>query len=1094
MARKPIFYAMFFSIALLLSELEIVFQHRKLSKPIPFKEGQTQMTPVHDFPSSYPHASNNYAYAFLISNCDPARPETYRGTIYNILVSAQMLESQGSRADIVVMIKMAHKSEIDVLPAETLACLNAFPRVTIRYLPRARQIPSRYPRHDVDKLHILELTQYRRVMYLDSNVMPLCNLDYLFHLSEKGIFRENLVLLGDDESINEGFIMLRPSTEEFQHVLDLIQLHDSKPTSLISAKSVLAREHLIHFWVKHVTKSVSVFIGNRVENWTSSAFNKKIEPVSEDTLMNASKGNECPNSQSQHVKPSSNLAGQMWHFDEGQVASWIMSDSSELLSRDDAYNHPFHIWLQTLQQVKERLNVTSVANGRKVTSRPTASQVLNANLIGKPSLESTATANAETINKKYAYAFVLAGVDAEKPTGYRGILFSILVNAQALESFGSTADIVVLVQMDYGSKSDYLPKEDASYMRAYRTIVVHYIPRPSEPHSFYSSQFDKFRILELTQYSRIIYLDADVTPLCNLDYLFHMSEKGVFKENMLLAGNNEPSNGGFMMLRPREGNYEQVVRIIEARDAHILATSPNHTFDTTFGWGHVITPPDKWRTRYNKKSGTKWDFTTAYGNQGLMLYWTKYVKKDVSIFLGNEVDNWSPSSNLNVSTPFLEATLVDAIKGHECPNRKDFWYDEVTKPPYDLEGQMLHFWGKKRKPWMLDNVEKVLKGNESQTLAYRVWFQHLERVKQRLNIKLDVQKELRSDPALGSWTLSSAMKKILQRKHAYAFLLADVDPANPTQYRATMHSILVNVQILRFSGSTADVVVMVQMAHNSEWDRLSEKATASLKAYSNVVIHYLPKATRAPTSDSSQFEKFRVLELTQYRRVLYMDTDIMPICSLDYLFHLSEKGTFKENMILAGDDEPAKRGFMMLRPGAGEYQQLMSLLKSTFDKVNGWGHATQPPDRWRSRYNVKNGTLWNFSAASGDQGLLYYWVKYVKKSASLFIGNEVENWSSSAVGTKSIPVLESTLVDALKGYACSNRSRFPRLEHAKPPYDLEGQMWHFNGVENRPWKLKNLKKVLAVDKPLNRPYHMWFRHFDHVKRRLNISTVVKKQL
>jgi hypothetical protein len=250
-----------------------------------------------------------------------------------------------------------------------------------------------------------------------------------------------------------------------------------------------------------------------------------------------------------------------------------------------------------------------------------------------------------------------------------------------------------------------------------------------------------------------------------MDYLFYLSENGVFKENMLLAGNNEPSNGGFMMVRPGAGEYQKVRDIIDERDTRIVATH-NKTFDKIVGWGHVIQPPDYWRTRYNRKSGTFWNFTTAFGNQGLMYHWAKYVKKSVSLFAGNEVENWGPPAvnSSDSNNPVLEETLVDAIQGHECPTTTWYYTDKYRKAPYDLEGQMRHFGGKDRKPWTLRNVTHVLRSNnDTQYIGYQMWFKAFEQVQRRLKIKVKLT-QLRHDPKLGTWTSRSDFLASLERK------------------------------------------------------------------------------------------------------------------------------------------------------------------------------------------------------------------------------------------------------------------------------------------------------------------------------------------
>jgi hypothetical protein len=67
-------------------------------------------------------------------------------------------------------------------------------------------------------------------------------------------------------------------------------------------------------------------------------------------------------------------------------------------------------------------------------------------------------------------------------------------------------------------------------------------------------------------------------------------------------------------------------------------------------------------------------------------------------------------------------------------------------------------------------------------------------------------------------------------------------------------------------------------------------------------------------------DKFRILGLVEYRRVLLMDGDVMPNTSLDYLFEMSdgENATLKENLITAGKMEPANavslRLFLLTAP------------------------------------------------------------------------------------------------------------------------------------------------------------------------------------
>jgi alpha-N-acetylglucosamine transferase len=82
---------------------------------------------------------------------------------------------------------------------------------------------------------------------------------------------------------------------------------------------------------------------------------------------------------------------------------------------------------------------------------------------------------------------------------------------------------------------------------------------------------DKFRILQLTQYRRVLLLDGDAMPLANLDYLFQLSDDNKFGPgNSTLESKcggcslhewNRSANAGFFMLTPGEGEYERIQEV-----------------------------------------------------------------------------------------------------------------------------------------------------------------------------------------------------------------------------------------------------------------------------------------------------------------------------------------------------------------------------------------------------------------------------------------------------------------------------------------------------------------------------------------------------
>jgi len=80
--------------------------------------------------------------------------------------------------------------------------------------------------------------------------------------------------------------------------------------------------------------------------------------------------------------------------------------------------------------------------------------------------------------------------------------------------------------------------------------------------------------------------------------------------------------------------------------------------------------------------------------------------------------------------------------------------------------------------------------------------------------------------------------------------------------------------------------------------------------------------------------------MVEYDAVLFLDTDVLPLCNLDYVFDLVGEGehgdtlrdyvgnrTRRRNLILAWKTEPSNAGFFIVRPGKGELDELNEILR-----------------------------------------------------------------------------------------------------------------------------------------------------------------------
>ena len=311
--------------------------------------------------------------------------------------------------------------------------------------------------------------------------------------------------------------------------------------------------------------------------------------------------------------------------------------------------------------------------------------------------------------RRFAYAFLAAGVNVNDPISYLGYLSNVIASARALRSAGSTADIVLLVRLSAvvpeeasasATLSELPPVRKADLDRA--GIKLYYIPRVKVD-NFYTAVMDKFRILQLVQYERVLFLDTDVIPLCNLDYIFLSSAGGevdggivpvTLRPNVVIAYKTEPANAGFFLLAPMPGDYNKIESLIIDRQEQ------GYDFDTVQGWGKVMDGPDDgWRTGPGKR-GNGWDFFSAWSDQGLLYYWVKFWKRDVSMIIGDEIETYGPAQDSTGGTRKTETRKTVDVLPLTCPGIPQIadeswltWFGQY--PPYT---HFIHFTGVK-KPW-----------------------------------------------------------------------------------------------------------------------------------------------------------------------------------------------------------------------------------------------------------------------------------------------------------------------------------------------------------------------------------------------------------
>jgi hypothetical protein len=187
------------------------------------------------------------------------------------------------------------------------------------------------------------------------------------------------------------------------------------------------------------------------------------------------------------------------------------------------------------------------------------------------------------------------------------------------------------------SATNLTPLEEEVFSKLNITVV--YLPKQPHPEmeTFYSLVVQgKFYILNLIQYSRVMFLDVDIWPRCNLDYLFSLSERDIpdvsgnafssnnvmrhrsrplLKENIVMGWKHEPSHAGIFLLQPQLGAYDNILQ-------NIIDEKESRPWDPLKGWGHIIGDPfdktmpveDAWEAPSGMK-GTNWSWAYAFADQ-----------------------------------------------------------------------------------------------------------------------------------------------------------------------------------------------------------------------------------------------------------------------------------------------------------------------------------------------------------------------------------------------------------------------------------------------------------------------------------------------
>jgi alpha-N-acetylglucosamine transferase len=349
----------------------------------------------------------------------------------------------------------------------------------------------------------------------------------------------------------------------------------------------------------------------------------------------------------------------------------------------------------------------------------------------------TTESSSPSPSSPFAYVFMAFGCDpgdvgnrnvTHKP-GYRPYIANMLVAAELLRRKGTKADIVAMFKFANPHLHSTLPPTDQAMLQA-MNIQIRYIPPTPKWQSAENKHFtvrilNKIHILNLTEYRRVLFLDGDVLPLANLDYLMELSDRGEWQETVILSTSLVPMIAGLFVATPNAALFRQVYRMV---DKMIVKNRvPKNHFDVVQGWGHAWDPqtdgPYLWQS--NRDKGTLWDYYAANGDQGILYYYPRYMRESLTQILAGEILHFG-KNNSQWKTPSLPPTTSVPFEVPNC-HRWTNNHSAGCLPPYSDHA---HFTHPLAKPWQLDVLPPRLQGpdKEEPRSALDLWWQTLYRL------------------------------------------------------------------------------------------------------------------------------------------------------------------------------------------------------------------------------------------------------------------------------------------------------------------------------------------------------------------------------
>lgn len=340
--------------------------------------------------------------------------------------------------------------------------------------------------------------------------------------------------------------------------------------------------------------------------------------------------------------------------------------------------------------------------------------------------------------------------------------------------------------------------------------------------------------------------------------------------------------------------------------------------------------------------------------------------------------------------------------------------------------------------------------------------------------------------------------------YAYVFMMFGVDPGDGgakndrAAYKPYLADILISAELFHRFGSTADIVALVSLVEGhaslpSGDARLLKEMGVKVRYFSPIVPNNYGRF------EVSNLNKIEILRLTEYRRVLFMDCDVIPLANLDSYFSMSETGLLKPNMILATMNVPMIGGLFMIEPIAEGFDTARQLVqkridRKKFNRDTGWGSEIPRELPAHQNRGGKGLIKWSFSAADGDQGFFYHYTRFIRRNVTQVLANRLIHYGPGPNGTTIIERIDK--VNQKRNPFKGNTTRpfaFPGPTCRKQGSCLAGPYGdtaHFMGkrdIAAKPWMTSNPEQYRRGDRLPRSAMHLWWKTLFELEDRLGFN-------